>query len=167
MQYLLGAIVFVIVLMIIVIIRAKILCYEFACGMGPLLWKTKKGETVYSIRAIPMGGFVSMAGEEVDQDFLKGYEFVKLVLDEAGRVKKIVCDISLEEYRDLPTYRLMGYDILGTLDANEDELYVCVKEVKLEDALNKIKLDQEKAKNRKKKKNDKYFYLPFLSILVN
>ena len=81
MQYLLGAIVFVIVLMIIVIIhemghflmakRAKILCYEFACGMGPLLWKTKKGETVYSIRAIPMGGFVSMAGEEVDQDFLK------------------------------------------------------------------------------------------------
>ena len=55
MQYLLGAIVFVIVLMIIVIIhemghflmakRAKILCYEFACGMGPLLWKTKKGET--------------------------------------------------------------------------------------------------------------------------
>lgn len=164
MQYLLGAIVFVIVLMIIVIIhemghflmakRAKILCYEFACGMGPLLWKTKKGETVYSIRAIPMGGFVSMAGEEVDQDFLKGYEFVKLVLDEAGRVKKIVCDISLEEYRDLPTYRLMGYDILGTLDANEDELYVCVKEVKLEDALNKIKLDQEKAKNRKKKKSN-------------
>lgn len=38
-------------------------CYEFSFGMGPLLWHTKKKETQYSIRAIPMGGFVAMAGE--------------------------------------------------------------------------------------------------------
>lgn len=42
-------------------------CYEFSFGMGPILWKKKKGETQYSIRAIPIGGFVSMAGE-VDGD---------------------------------------------------------------------------------------------------
>lgn len=40
--------------------------YEFAIGMGPKIWskKDKKGETEYSIRAIPIGGFVSLAGED-------------------------------------------------------------------------------------------------------
>ena len=39
-------------------------CYEFSFGMGPLLFKRKKGETQYSIRAVPVGGFVAMAGEQ-------------------------------------------------------------------------------------------------------
>ena len=30
---------------------------EFAIGFGPKLVSTKRGETVYSIRAIPLGGF--------------------------------------------------------------------------------------------------------------
>lgn len=44
--------------------------YEFAIGMGPKLfhWKSKKGETEYSIRAIPIGGFCSLAGEDLDSD---------------------------------------------------------------------------------------------------
>lgn len=48
--------------------RANILCHEFALGMGPVIWQTKKGETLYSIRAIPLGGFVSMAGENTERD---------------------------------------------------------------------------------------------------
>jgi len=40
--------------------------YEFAIGMGPTLLKTVKNGTVYSIRAIPIGGFVQMEGEEED-----------------------------------------------------------------------------------------------------
>ena len=36
--------------------------YEFSIGMGPRLFCKKKGETEYSIRAIPIGGFVSLAG---------------------------------------------------------------------------------------------------------
>ncbi len=39
-------------------------CYEYSFGMGPVIWKRKKGETQYSIRAIPIGGFVAMAGEQ-------------------------------------------------------------------------------------------------------
>ena len=38
-------------------------CYEFSFGMGPLLWQKKTEETKYSIRALPIGGYVSMAGE--------------------------------------------------------------------------------------------------------
>lgn len=41
-------------------------CREFSIGMGPLIFKfkRKKGETQFSIRAIPIGGFVSMVGED-------------------------------------------------------------------------------------------------------
>ncbi len=37
---------------------------EFAIFMGPKLFSWKRGETEYSIRAIPMGGFCKMEGEE-------------------------------------------------------------------------------------------------------
>ena len=48
------------------LIAAKIFgvyCYEYSFGMGPVLFQKKGKETTYSIRAIPVGGFVSMAGE--------------------------------------------------------------------------------------------------------
>ena len=41
---------------------------EFSIGMGPLLWSQKRGETQYSLRAIPMGGFCAMEGEDDDSD---------------------------------------------------------------------------------------------------
>ena len=44
-----------------------ILVNEFAFGMGPKLFSKKKGETYWSIRAFPIGGFCAMSGEEVDQ----------------------------------------------------------------------------------------------------
>ena len=37
---------------------------EFAIGMGPTIFKFTKGETVYAIRLFPIGGFVSMEGED-------------------------------------------------------------------------------------------------------
>ncbi len=37
---------------------------EFAIGMGPALIKKQKGETLYSLRAVPIGGFCAMAGED-------------------------------------------------------------------------------------------------------
>ncbi|MGL6174214.1 MAG: M50 family metallopeptidase [Cellulosilyticaceae bacterium] len=36
---------------------------EFAIGMGPKIWGKQKGETLYSIRAFPIGGFCAMEGE--------------------------------------------------------------------------------------------------------
>jgi regulator of sigma E protease len=44
--------------------------YEFSIGMGPKLFgkKGKNGETEYCIRAIPIGGFVQLAGEGLDDD---------------------------------------------------------------------------------------------------
>lgn len=43
--------------------------HEFAIGMGPRLFKYIKGETEYSIRILPIGGYVKMEGEdEVSND---------------------------------------------------------------------------------------------------
>ncbi|MBO4360231.1 MAG: RIP metalloprotease RseP [Eubacteriaceae bacterium] len=41
---------------------------EFSVGMGPLLWKKKKGATQYSVRALPIGGYCRMKGEEEDEE---------------------------------------------------------------------------------------------------
>ena len=45
--------------------------YEFAIGMGPKLWSKKGKETEYTLRAIPIGGFCMMAGEDLEDDDLK------------------------------------------------------------------------------------------------
>jgi len=51
--------------------KSGVHCYEFSIGMGPKIFsfKGKKGdETTYSIRLLPIGGYVQMAGEEVELD---------------------------------------------------------------------------------------------------
>ena len=127
----LGIIVFVLVLGVIVLLheaghfivakKSGILCHEFSIGMGPLIWQTKKGETMFSIRAIPFGGYVSMAGEEVEADVLKDVKKVKVVI-ENNRVVKIITNLENSKYESLKEYTVVEYDLLGTLDALEDEL---------------------------------------------
>jgi regulator of sigma E protease len=47
---------------------------EFSLGMGPKLFDLKKGETVYTLRALPLGGYVRMAGmEDQDQEDPRGF----------------------------------------------------------------------------------------------
>ena len=43
---------------------------EFAVGMGPKLfsWKSKKYDTKYALRLLPIGGFVSMEGEDGESE---------------------------------------------------------------------------------------------------
>ena len=47
----------------------KVHIYEFSIGMGPIIFTHKgKDKIDYNIRAIPLGGFVSMAGEVYEDD---------------------------------------------------------------------------------------------------
>lgn len=50
--------------------KAGIYVYEFSIGMGPRVfkWKRKNDETEYSIRLLPIGGYVQMAGEDLETD---------------------------------------------------------------------------------------------------
>lgn len=41
---------------------------EFSIGMGPAIWQKQKGETEYSLRALPIGGYCAMEGEDEDSD---------------------------------------------------------------------------------------------------
>lgn len=45
-----------------------ILVQEFAVGMGPVIFSRQFGETRYSLRLLPIGGFARMAGEESDEE---------------------------------------------------------------------------------------------------
>lgn len=50
--------------------RAGVYVYEFSIGMGPKIFSfhRKNDETTYAIRLFPIGGFVSMAGEDLETD---------------------------------------------------------------------------------------------------
>ena len=90
-----------------------ILVNEFAFGMGPKLFSKKKGETYWSIRAFPIGGFCAMSGEEVTDSMLNPGDKVKLVLDEEKKVTKIVMSLDLEEYKDIETTTVEKADLFG------------------------------------------------------
>ena len=70
--------------------RAGILCREFAIGFGPKVFSHKKGETVYTIRLLPIGGFVRMAGEDPEMIEIKPGYRIGLLFDKEEKVKKII-----------------------------------------------------------------------------
>ncbi len=71
--------------------KAGILCREFAIGFGPKVFSFKHNETVYTIRLLPIGGFVRMAGEDPEMVNIKPGYRVGLYLDnDTHHVKRIV-----------------------------------------------------------------------------
>lgn len=75
--------------------KAGILCHEFSIGMGPVLWQKRKGETMISIRAIPIGGYVAMADSIVEQILINEGETIGINLED-GSVKELVLDQNLD-----------------------------------------------------------------------
>jgi len=49
---------------------------KFSIGFGPKIFECKKGETIYSISLIPFGGFVKMAGEEIEKEKFEEWEYM-------------------------------------------------------------------------------------------
>lgn len=72
--------------------RAGILVREFAIGMGPKVFQVRKGETVYTLRLLPIGGYVRMAGHDEDEQEIKPGMMVTILLDEHDIVQKINFD---------------------------------------------------------------------------
>lgn len=46
---------------------------EFSIGMGPALWKRQRGETLYALRALPLGGYCAMTGEDSESEDPKAF----------------------------------------------------------------------------------------------
>jgi regulator of sigma E protease len=65
--------------------------------MGPAIWKKKIGETLYSIRCIPIGGYCAMEGEDADTDsprsFQKAAWWKRMIITVAGSFMNFVAGI--------------------------------------------------------------------------
>ena len=96
----LGLLTFILVFGIIVVVhefghfyfakKSGILVREFAIGMGPKIFAhIGKDGTAYTIRLLPLGGYVRMAGWGEDTTEIKTGTPVSLTLAEDGKVKRI------------------------------------------------------------------------------
>jgi len=101
--------------------RAGILCHEFSFGMGPKIWSRKKGETTFSIRAIPFGGYVAMAGEEIESEVVEVGHKVRLGFDKKGNVNRIVINPNDPDYQDYTEVFVDQIDLKGK---DGGELYI-------------------------------------------
>lgn len=93
--------------------RANILCHEFSLGMGPILWSKRIKETLYCIRLIPIGGYVMMAGEEIQDEVVKEGQIVRLVFDDFSNVEKIIIDYENEKYEQFEKVTVYNVDLKG------------------------------------------------------
>lgn len=70
---------------------------EFSLGMGPKLLKKKKGETTYALRLFPIGGFVSMEGEDEDSDNPRAFNnkpaWQRFIIVAAGAVLNLILGV--------------------------------------------------------------------------
>ena len=70
---------------------------EFALGMGPAILKKQKGETLYSLRCLPFGGFCAMEGEDEASDDPAALEnkgfWAKLLIFAAGALMNFLAGI--------------------------------------------------------------------------
>lgn len=78
---------------------ANINVLEFSIGMGPKLLGFKKGETKYSLRILPIGGYVKMLGEDGESNdpraFCNQSPWVRLIVIVAGAFMNFVIAIVL------------------------------------------------------------------------
>nr|WP_242542754.1 RIP metalloprotease RseP [Vagococcus fluvialis] len=96
--------------------RGGILVREFAIGMGPKLFHHRKNETTYTIRMLPIGGYVRMAGEGEEEVELAPGMPVSLVLDENGVVVKINPNKKVQLPNSIPV-EVIKHDLV-------DDLYI-------------------------------------------
>lgn len=77
--------------------RMDVKVNEFSFGMGPAIWKRQKGETLYSIRLFPIGGFCAMEGEDEESEepraFTNKKPWQKIVILAAGSFMNVICAV--------------------------------------------------------------------------
>jgi regulator of sigma E protease len=78
--------------------RAGILVREFAIGFGPKLLSFRRGETRFTLRLLPIGGFVRMAGEDPEMVQIQPGQTIGVKLDN-GQVSRIYVD-QLDRFSD-------------------------------------------------------------------
>ena len=93
---------------------------EFSLFMGPAIWKRQKGETLYSLRCIPIGGYCAMEGEDGDSDnpraFGRAKVWKRLLILAAGSFMNLVAGLLImtiyvaSVYQAIPTRAVASVD---------------------------------------------------------
>lgn len=107
--------------------KTGMLVREFAIGFGPKIFSIKKGETLYTIRILPMGGYVRVAGEDPEIIDLKPGQHIGLILNE----QQAVTDIIINHKEKYP-----NAEVIEVLDADLDhKLYINASRIGEEETL--------------------------------
>lgn len=96
--------------------RGGILVREFSIGMGPKLFYHRHNGTTYTVRLLPVGGYVRMAGEGEDETDLSPGMPLSLELNDQGEVIKINPTKKVHLPNSIPV-ELISCDLV-------DELYI-------------------------------------------
>ena len=84
---------------------------EFSIFMGPAIFKKQRGETLYSIRCIPIGGYCAMEGEDEDTDnprsFQKADWWKRLIILVAGAALNFLVGVLIMVVVFLPAKRFI------------------------------------------------------------
>ena len=118
---------------------------EFAIGMGPRLFGWRRGETEYSVRLIPIGGYCAMEGEDEDSSdegaFNRRKVWQRIIIVVAGAVFNIILGfifmLIMQGQQELyPTKVISGFypsvvspsDYVQALEQDSDKVYYCYLE---------------------------------------
>lgn len=107
---------------------------EFALGMGPRLLRFKKGETVYSLRLLPIGGFCAMEGEDEESNNPRAFGnaacWKRIIIVVAGAVMNVVLGFILMMITLMPNSQFASTTI-----AKFDEEAVSSSSLKVGDSI--------------------------------
>ena len=108
--------------------RAGILVREFSIGMGPKIWWARKNGTTYTVRLLPVGGYVRLAGsDDEDEDELRPGTPVTLQLNQDDQVVTINASSKATLFQGIPM-QLVASDLVdglwvkGYVNGDESEL---------------------------------------------
>ena len=116
--------------------RAGMLAREFAIGFGPKIFSFTRNETLYTIRLIPAGGYVRVAGEDPEIIELKPGHHIGIEFNDENKVNKIIVNNKVKH----PNARVIEVE---RVDLDHD---LIIEGYELDDEETKLKFDvDEKA----------------------
>jgi len=82
--------------------KSGILVREFSVGMGPKIVAYRKNHTTYTLRLLPLGGYVRMAGAQEDDSDIQPGTMASLVLNDQDKVTKIITSSKVYDANAVP-----------------------------------------------------------------
>ena len=114
--------------------RAGMLAREFAIGFGPKIFSTTKNETLYTVRLLPIGGYVRVAGHDPEIIELKPGHHIGLEFNDAGKVKQIIVN-NKDKHPNAHLIEVESIDL-------DHELYIAGYEIGDETTVHRFDVDR-------------------------